>query len=79
MYLAGCANSWHGGADVAVASPAHLQFPEKLIPKFTLLAARGADLPIHGDGLAVRRYVMSKSRCCTSECCYVTAAQPLPS
>jgi hypothetical protein len=32
-----------------------LQFPEKMIPKFTLLAARGADLPIHGDGLAVRR------------------------
>jgi hypothetical protein len=34
-----------------------LQFPEKMIPKFTLLAARGADLPIHGDGMAVRRCV----------------------
>jgi UDP-glucose 4,6-dehydratase len=33
------------------------QFPEKMIPKFTLLAARGADLPIHGDGLAVRSYL----------------------
>eukprot|EP00877_Chromochloris_zofingiensis_P000374 jgi/Chrzof1/10337/Cz04g38110.t1 len=33
------------------------QFPEKLIPKFTLLAARGADLPIHGDGKAVRSYL----------------------
>jgi UDP-glucose 4,6-dehydratase len=27
------------------------QFPEKMIPKFTLLAARGKDLPIHGDGM----------------------------
>ncbi len=26
------------------------QFPEKMIPKFTLLASRGQDLPIHGDG-----------------------------
>jgi UDP-glucose 4,6-dehydratase len=33
------------------------QFPEKMIPKFTLLAARGADLPIHGDGGAVRSYL----------------------
>lgn len=33
------------------------QFPEKLIPKFTLLAARGKDLPIHGDGGAVRSYL----------------------
>jgi dTDP-D-glucose 4,6-dehydratase len=33
------------------------QFPEKLIPKFTLLAARGADLPIHGDGTSVRSYL----------------------
>ncbi|PNW86369.1 hypothetical protein CHLRE_02g083800v5 [Chlamydomonas reinhardtii] len=33
------------------------QFPEKLIPKFTLLANRGADLPIHGDGTSVRSYL----------------------
>ncbi len=26
------------------------QFPEKMIPKFTLLASRGEDLPVHGDG-----------------------------
>ena len=26
------------------------QFPEKLIGKFTLLASRNEDLPIHGDG-----------------------------
>ena len=26
------------------------QFPEKMIPKFTLLASRGQDLPVHGDG-----------------------------
>lgn len=28
------------------------QFPEKMIPKFTLLASRGEDLPVHGDGEA---------------------------
>lgn len=27
------------------------QFPEKLIGKFTLLASRNEDLPIHGDGV----------------------------
>lgn len=34
-----------------------LQFPEKAIPKFILRAQRGQDLPIHGDGLAVRSYL----------------------
>ena len=33
------------------------QFPEKMIPKFTLRAMRGEDLPVHGDGLAVRSYL----------------------
>ncbi|PSC70591.1 GDP-L-fucose synthase 2 [Micractinium conductrix] len=33
------------------------QFPEKMIPKFTLRANRGLDLPIHGDGMAVRSYL----------------------
>lgn len=33
------------------------QFPEKLIPKFTLLAARGKELPVHGDGSSVRSYL----------------------
>jgi dTDP-glucose 4,6-dehydratase len=33
------------------------QFPEKMIPKFTLRAMRGEDLPIHGDGMAVRSYL----------------------
>lgn len=33
------------------------QFPEKLVPKFTLLASRGRDLPIHGDGMSVRSYL----------------------
>ena len=33
------------------------QFPEKMIPKFTLRALRGLDLPLHGDGLAVRSYL----------------------
>ncbi|CAL9151536.1 unnamed protein product [Musa hybrid cultivar] len=33
------------------------QFPEKLIPKFILLAMRGHPLPIHGDGSNVRSYL----------------------
>ena len=33
------------------------QFPEKLVPKFAILASRGAELPLHGDGSAVRSYV----------------------
>lgn len=33
------------------------QFPEKLIPKFILRASRGEELPVHGDGLAVRSYL----------------------
>lgn len=33
------------------------QFPEKLIPKFILLALEGKPLPIHGDGSNVRSYL----------------------
>ncbi|CAN1351784.1 Trifunctional UDP-glucose 4,6-dehydratase/UDP-4-keto-6-deoxy-D-glucose 3,5-epimerase/UDP-4-keto-L-rhamnose-reductase RHM1 [Linum perenne] len=33
------------------------QFPEKLIPKFILLAMMGKALPIHGDGSNVRSYL----------------------
>lgn len=33
------------------------QFPEKIIPKFTSLAARGEALPVHGDGKASRSYL----------------------
>ncbi len=33
------------------------QFPEKLVPKMALLALRGAPLPIHGAGDAVRSYL----------------------
>ncbi|KAI5662019.1 hypothetical protein M9H77_21342 [Catharanthus roseus] len=33
------------------------QFPEKLIPKFILLAMSGQPLPIHGDGSNVRSYL----------------------
>ncbi|KAJ6949986.1 hypothetical protein NC651_003841 [Populus alba x Populus x berolinensis] len=33
------------------------QFPEKLIPKFILLAMQGKHLPIHGDGSNVRSYL----------------------
>ncbi|KAF5797912.1 putative NAD-dependent epimerase/dehydratase, dTDP-glucose 4,6-dehydratase, NAD(P)-binding protein [Helianthus annuus] len=35
------------------------QFPEKIIPKFILLAMRGDPLPIHGDGSNVRSYLYS--------------------
>ncbi|VFQ60432.1 unnamed protein product [Cuscuta campestris] len=35
------------------------QFPEKLIPKFILLAMRGERLPIHGDGNNARSYLYS--------------------
>ncbi|KAL8507945.1 hypothetical protein ACS0TY_018480 [Phlomoides rotata] len=33
------------------------QFPEKLVPKFILLAMQGQPLPIHGDGSNVRSYL----------------------
>ncbi|CDP21573.1 unnamed protein product, partial [Coffea canephora] len=33
------------------------QFPEKLIPKFILLAMKGQNLPIHGDGSNARSYL----------------------
>ncbi|CAH9104325.1 unnamed protein product [Cuscuta epithymum] len=33
------------------------QYPEKLIPKFILLAMQGKTLPIHGDGANVRSYL----------------------
>ena len=33
------------------------QYPEKLIPKFTLLAHRGSKLPIHGDGSSLRSFL----------------------
>lgn len=58
------------------------QFPEKLIPKFTLLAKRGEQLPVHGDGEAVRSYlhvtdvaaafdtVLHKGLVCTPLCLY---------
>ncbi|KAJ6743801.1 TRIFUNCTIONAL UDP-GLUCOSE 46-DEHYDRATASE/UDP-4-KETO-6-DEOXY-D-GLUCOSE 35-EPIMERASE/UDP-4-KETO-L-RHAMNOSE-REDUCTASE RHM3-LIKE [Salix viminalis] len=33
------------------------QYPEKLIPKFILLALKGEQLPIHGDGSNVRSFL----------------------
>lgn len=36
------------------------QYPEKLIPKFVLLAMRGEKLPIHGNGSNVRSYLYSE-------------------
>ena len=33
------------------------QFPEKMIPKFTILASRGDKLPLHGTGGAMRSYL----------------------
>lgn len=49
------ARPWLGFPPFFLRACVLAQFPEKMIPKFTLLASRGADLPIHGDGLAVRR------------------------
>ena len=34
-----------------------LQYPEKLVPKFVLLACLGRKLPVHGDGSALRSYL----------------------
>ncbi|CAK9149817.1 unnamed protein product [Ilex paraguariensis] len=36
------------------------QFPEKLIPKIILLAMKGENLPIHGDGSNVRSFLYSE-------------------
>ena len=33
------------------------QFPEKAIPKFIMLAKRGLQIPLHGDGMATRSYM----------------------
>ena len=33
------------------------QFPEKLIPKFALLASRGERLPVHGSGQSTRSFI----------------------
>ena len=33
------------------------QYPEKLIPKFILLASKGAKLPIHGTGASLRSFL----------------------
>lgn len=33
------------------------QYPEKAIPKFSILAMRGDKIPIHGNGLATRSYM----------------------
>jgi dTDP-D-glucose 4,6-dehydratase len=33
------------------------QVPEKMIPKFTILASKGLPLPIHGVGVAMRSYL----------------------
>ncbi|PKI60061.1 hypothetical protein CRG98_019546 [Punica granatum] len=44
------------------------QFPEKLIPKFILLAMRGKPLPIHGDGSNVRSYLYCEDVAEAFEC-----------
>ncbi|CAI9757107.1 unnamed protein product [Fraxinus pennsylvanica] len=44
------------------------QFPEKLIPKFILLAMRGQPLPIHGDGSNVRSYLYCEDVAEAFEC-----------
>eukprot|EP00897_Mesotaenium_endlicherianum_P003914 jgi/Mesen1/3550/ME000199S02701 len=44
------------------------QFPEKLIPKFLLLAMQGQPLPIHGDGGNVRSYLYCEDVAEAFEC-----------
>lgn len=44
------------------------QFPEKLIPKFLLLAMQGKPLPIHGDGGNVRSYLYCEDVAEAFEC-----------
>lgn len=44
------------------------QFPEKLIPKFILLAMQGKPLPIHGDGTNVRSYLFCEDVAEAFEC-----------
>ncbi|KAG0558167.1 hypothetical protein M758_10G008500 [Ceratodon purpureus] len=44
------------------------QFPEKLIPKFILLAMQGKPLPIHGDGSNVRSYLYCEDVAEAFEC-----------
>jgi UDP-glucose 4,6-dehydratase len=44
------------------------QFPEKLIPKFILLAMQGKPLPIHGDGSNVRSYLFCEDVAEAFEC-----------
>lgn len=36
------------------------QFPEKMIPKFSLLASKQRKLPVHGDGMATRSYLCGR-------------------
>jgi UDP-glucose 4,6-dehydratase len=44
------------------------QFPEKLIPKFILLALQNKPLPIHGDGSNVRSYLYCEDVAEAFEC-----------
>jgi dTDP-glucose 4,6-dehydratase len=44
------------------------QFPEKMIPKFTILASRGSELPIHGDGTSVRSYLYVEDVAAAFDC-----------
>nr|WFG82904.1 rhamnose synthase 1 [Hypericum monogynum] len=44
------------------------QYPEKLIPKFILLAMAGKPLPIHGDGSNVRSYLYCEDVAEAFEC-----------
>ena len=44
------------------------QFPEKLIPKFTLLASRGEELPIHGDGALFCSWLLDWKYDCRAAC-----------
>ena len=52
------------------------QFPEKMIPKFTLLASRGEDLPVHGDGESKATLLVAWQRT-DAKCCVCVSKSAL--
>lgn len=55
------------GLPITVVRPTNVygprQHPEKLIPKFTLRALRGEELPVYGDGSNVRQWLYVTDLC----------------
>lgn len=44
------------------------QYPEKAVPKFSILAARGEQISLHGDGLATRSYMHVEDAASAFDC-----------